>query len=399
MTRLTLIGMGEDGLDGLPATTQHLIAQAEILIGSERLLALIPGTQTRHAWPSPFSALVDVIKTSTPARVVILATGDPLHFGVGNQLSLAFPTELKIIPHPSAFSLAAARLGWPLQEVECVSLHGRAAANLEPFVQPCQRIIALTAGDATIREVASRLTTRGYGISELTVLEHMGGPLEKSMSFTAQAIPETQFSALSTLAVECLPTPGARLAARVPGLPDDAFVHDGQLTKREVRAVTLSALAPVPGALLWDVGAGCGSVAIEWMRTHIRNRAIAFEHDETRLKMITENASNLGTPSLQIIPGNLPTTLNDQPRPDAVFLGGAVSKDEIFRQCWQALHPGGRLVANSVTLEGDAANIARHAEFGGDLVRIDISHVEPVGRMRGMRPRMSVLQWRVVKPW
>jgi precorrin-6Y C5,15-methyltransferase (decarboxylating) len=185
----------------------------------------------------------------------------------------------------------------------------------------------------------------------------------------------------------------------VPGLPDDAFVHDGQLTKREVRAVTLSALAPVPGALLWDVGAGCGSVAIEWMRTHIRNRAIAFEHDEPRLKMITENASNLGTPSLQIIPGNLPTTLNDQPRPDAVFLGGAVSKDEIFRQCWQALHPGGRLVANSVTLEGDAANIARHAEFGGDLVRIDISHVEPVGRMRGMRPRMSVLQWRVVKPW
>jgi precorrin-6B C5,15-methyltransferase / cobalt-precorrin-6B C5,C15-methyltransferase len=396
---ITLIGMGEDGLNGLPATTQHLIAQAEILIGSERLLAMVPGTQTRHAWPSPFSALVDVIKSSAPARVVILATGDPLHFGVGNQLALAFTNALKIIPHPSAFSLAAARLGWPLQEVECLSLHGRAPASLEPFVQPCQRILALTAGDATIREVASRLTTRGYGISELTVLEHMGGPLEKSVSFTAQAIPETQFSALSTLAIECLPAPGARLAPRVPGLPDDAFIHDGQLTKREVRAVTLAALGPVPGALLWDVGAGCGSVAIEWMRINIRNRAIAFEQDEQRLKMIAENASNLGTPALTIIPGKLPATLHNQPRPDAVFLGGAVSDDTIFRTSWEALHPGGRMVANSVTLEGDAANIARHAEFGGDLVRIDISHVEPVGRLRGMRPRMSVLQWRAVKPW
>ena len=399
MNRITLIGMGEDGLAGLPAATQSIITQAGILIGSERLLAMIPGTQTRHAWPSPFSALTDLIKASAPAKVAILATGDPLHFGVGNQLSLAFPGELKIIPHPSAFSLAAARLGWPLQEVECISLHGRAAANLEPFVQPCQRILALTAGDATIREVATRLTTRGYGPSELTVLEHMGGPLEKSVSFLAQATPETPFSALSTLAIECLPAPGARLAPRVPGLPDDAYVHDGQLTKREVRAVTLAALGPVPGALLWDVGAGCGSVAIEWMRTNFRNRAHAFEQDETRLKMIAENASNLGTPSLHIIPGKLPATLQNQPRPDAVFLGGAVSDDAIFRQCWEALHPGGRLVANSVTLEGDAANIARHAEFGGDLVRMDISHVEPVGRLRGMRPRMSVLQWRAVNPW
>lgn len=399
MTRITLIGMGEDGLDGLPATTQTLIAQAELLIGSERLLAKIPGPQTRHAWPSPFSALVDVIKASAPARVVILATGDPLHFGVGNQLSLAFPGELKVIPHPSAFSLTAARLGWPLQEVECVSLHGRGPASLQPFVQPCQRILALTAGDSTIREVAARLSARGYGPSELTVLEHMGGPLEKSMSFTAQAIPETQFSALSTLAIECLPAPGARLAPRVPGLPDDAYIHDGQLTKSEVRAVTLSTLGPVPGALLWDVGAGCGSVAIEWMRTNIRNRAIAFEQDEQRLKMIAENASNLGTPALTIIAGKLPATLQNQPRPDAVFLGGAVSDESIFRQCWAALHPGGRLVANSVTLEGDTANITRHAEFGGELVRIDISHVEPVGRLRGMRPRMSVLQWRAVKPW
>ena len=397
--RITLIGMGEEGIDSLPVAALAALEEAEIIFGSERLLGHIPPGKITHAWPSPFSALIEEIKNSSPARVAILATGDPSHFGVGNALVRALGKELRILPSPSAFSLAAARMGWPLQDVECLSFHGRPTAALIPFVQPCQRILALTAGDGSIREMAERLTIHGYGASELTVLENMGGDFEKSLSFTAQAIPEIQFSALSTLAIECLPVKGAKLLPRTPGLPDDAFHHDGQLTKREVRAATISSLMPVPGALLWDCGAGCGSVAIEWMRAHPRNRAIAFEKDETRLAMIARNADFLGTPHLAIIPGSLPGSLSEQPRPDAIFLGGAVSDDVLFTICWDALQPGGRLVANAVTLEGEAALINRHAQLGGDLVRIDIAHLEAVGRLRGMRPRMSVLQWRVIKPW
>ena len=397
--RITLIGMGEEGIDSLPVAALAALEEAEMIFGSERLLSHIPPGKPMRAWPSPFSALIDEIRATAPARVAILATGDPSHYGVGNQLARAFADELQILPGPSAFSLAAARLAWPLQEVECLSFHGRPAAAIEPFIQPCQRIIALTAGDATIHEIAERLTKRGYGPSELTVLENMGGDFEKCSNFTAQAIQETRFSALSTLAIECLPEPGAKLLPRTPGLPDDAFKHDGQLTKREVRAATLSALMPVPGALLWDCGAGCGSVAIEWMRVHPRNRAIAFEQSEDRLAMIAQNADFLGTPSLDIVPGSLPGSLAEQPRPDAIFIGGAVSDEVLFTICWESLLPGGRLVANAVTLEGEAALINRHAQLGGDIVRIDIAHLEAVGRLRGMRPRMSVLQWRIVKPW
>lgn len=396
---LTIVGMGEDGLEGLGPAARRALDQAEVLIGSERLLSLLPEDgRTRACWPSPFDARA-ALEPHRARRVVVLATGDPMHYGAGRALLAACTErEVAVLPHLSAFALAAARLGWSLQEVETVSLHGRAASLIEPLIAPGVRILALTEGDATVREVAARLARRGCGRSALHVLERMGGSLERRSDFSADAVPAAPFAALSTLGVECVADAGAPLLPRVPGLPDSAFRHDGLITKREVRAATLAALAPYPDALLWDVGAGCGSVGIEWMRVARGARAIAFERDPDRLAMIAENADRLGTPSLDIEAGAVPETLAGAPTPDAVFIGGAVGDPEVFAAAWAALRPGGRLVANAVTLEGEAHIVRLHKRHGGDLVRIDISHAEPVGPYRAMRPRLPVLQWRTEKP-
>jgi precorrin-6Y C5,15-methyltransferase (decarboxylating) len=397
---LTVIGMGEDGLDGLNFSTRAIVEAAELLVGSERLLALVPkGAAQRLVWPSPFDALVEQLAQARHCRVVVLASGDPLNYGVGRKLLQHFTIdEIRFLPHLSAFSLAAARLGWSLPDVETLPLHGRGAALIETAIAPGVRILALTAGEDTVREVARRLVVRGYGPSALTVLEHMGGPAERCFGFTADAVPQTDIADLTTLAVECRPEPGAALLTRVPGLPDDAFRHDGQITKREVRAITLAALAPYPDALLWDVGAGSGSVAIEWMRAARAARAVAFERHAGRLALIAENAADLGAPSLQIVAGDFLDTHAGLPPPDAVFLGGGVSDPRLFEAAWEPLKAGGRFVANAVTLDGEARLAALNAAHGGELVRIEVAYAEPVGQHMTMRPRLGVTQWRTIKP-
>jgi precorrin-6Y C5,15-methyltransferase (decarboxylating) len=397
---LAIVGMGEDGIEGLPTRARQLLADAEVIVGSKRLLAMTPPSKAkRHEWPQPFSAVIERILPLRGRPSVVLATGDPLNYGVARKLLEIVPfAEMEIIPHLSAFSMAAARMGWPLPDCETLSLHGRPAAQIEAFIQPEARLLALTADRSTIAEVARRLVRRGFEASTITVLENMGGLRERRTSFAAHALPAREFSDLNTIAVACVAGPNAQIRSRSPGLPDDAYVHDGQLTKRDVRAVTLAALGPAPDALLWDVGAGSGSVAIEWMRSTRGAEAIAFERDRNRIGMIGENADRLGTPRLKIVPGDAPDTLAGAPRPDACFIGGGMGTEGVFEACWAALKPRGRMVANVVTLEGELHLVDLHAAHGGELVRIEVSHLSHIGALRALKPRMAVLQWRAVKP-
>jgi precorrin-6Y C5,15-methyltransferase (decarboxylating) len=398
---LTITGMGEDGWDGLSLKARHAIETAEVIVGSSRLLAFLPSTKTEiHEWPQPFSAVVDRIRPLRGRRTVILATGDPLNYGVARKLMEFIPfADMEIIPHLSAFSLAASRVGWSLPDCDTLTLHGRDAAHIEPFIQPGVRLIVLTADASTIAEVARRLTARGFGKSEITVLENMGGARERQSGFIAESPVSTDYSDLNTLAIHCIASPGAKIFSRLAGLPDDAFQHDGQITKREVRAATLAALGPSPDRLLWDVGAGCGSVSIEWMRAARGTEAIAFESEPDRLAMIASNADALGTPRLKVIAGEAPATFTGQPAPDAVFIGGGIWNPGVFAQSWAALKPGGTMLANVVTIEGELHLYDLHQKHGGDILRMDISNLTYVGRLRALRPRMAVTQWRAVKPW
>jgi len=397
---LTLIGIGCDGRESLGARALSILDEAELVIGSARHLeAAGVDAAKRQEWPSPFSGALDMVLEKRGQPVVVLATGDPMHYGFGATLARRInPDEFRVLPQPSAFSLAAARLGWPLQDVDCRSLHGRPVETLHEALQPGARIIALTSNADGARAAMQLLIDRDYGDSPVWVLENLGGPDARMTATTAAEGVDGRYGDLNTLAIECRADAKATPLPCVPGLPDEAFTHDGQLTKREVRAMSLAALAPGPGQRLWDVGAGCGSVAIEWMRAARDASAIAFEHDEKRLGFIETNAKALGVPALAMIAGRVPVTLAGQPSPDAVFLGGAVADEAVFEACWDALSPGGRLVANAVTLEGEAALSARYQAYGGDLLRVEISHASPVGTRNAMRPRMAVTQWRAVKP-
>ena len=400
---LSIIGLGEDGLAGLTPTACALYDQAEVLIGGKRIFAMLPEDgRERLSWPSPPSALIEEIAARRGQRVCVLATGDPLHYGIGATLANRVPVEeMTILPAPSAFALACARLGWNRAEVETLSLHGRPLELLHASVRPGAKVLLLSNGAETPAEVAGLLRARGYGPSRIVVLEHMGGPRERRHEGTAEdwgAQGDTRGIAdFNTVAVNCVAGPGAALLPRSPGLPDDAFRHDGQMTKREVRAITLAALAPVPGQRLWDVGAGAGSVAIEWLRADPRCRAIAIERAPDRIALIAGNAGALGVPGLEIVAGAAPAALEGLESPDAVFLGGGVRSAGVFEAAWAALQPGGRLVANAVTLEGTAALANWHGEFGGELVRIAISRAGPVGGARVLRPMLPVTQLRLAK--
>jgi precorrin-6Y C5,15-methyltransferase (decarboxylating) len=399
---ITVVGLGEEGREGLRPKALAAIDAAVHLVGAERHFANLGSVKGEaHTWPTPLDRMFEEIAQWRGAPTVILATGDPMMFGIGKALLARFePAEITVLPQVSAFSLAAARLKWPLQHVDTLSLHGRPPCLVEPLIAPDNRILALTNDRTTIAEVAQRLCRRGFGRSRLTVLEHMNGKAERVTRFAAEdAEAQAPFSDFQTLAIECEAGPDATILPRIPGLPDSAFQHDGQLTKREVRAATLAALAPSPHRLLWDVGAGCGSIAIEWMRAARDARAIAFEQVPGRLAMISANAEALGVPSLSIVPGRVPASLEGQPAPDAVFIGGGVSDEKIFEAVWLRLGRGGMLVANTVTLEGHACLAALQQSHGGDLIRIDIAHLEQLGSQRTLRPRLAVLQWRVQKPW
>ncbi len=397
MATITVVGIGADGWDGLSLTAQLEVSGAEVLIGSARQLALLPeSTALKVVWPTPMLPAVEPLLAEHAARrVCVLASGDPMLFGIGGTLVRLRGTDgLRIVPHPSSVSLACARLGWEVEDVEVVSLVGRPVESL--LVLPNRRVLVLSADAQTPDRVAELLRSRGFGPTPMSVLEQLGGPAERRTDGTAASW-HADVGGLNVIALDCRLAPGVSPLGRTPGLPDDAYDHDGQFTKREVRAVTLAALAPLPGQLLWDVGAGTGSVGIEWLRTHPSCRAVAVELRPERAARITQNAAALGVPGLRVVHGRAPEALADLPRPDAIFVGGGLSVDGVLTECWAALGEGGRLVANAVTLESEAVLTRWQASVGGVLTRIEISRAAPVGGFTGWKPMMPVTQWEVEK--
>ena len=397
---LTVIGLGEEGPDALAPAARALIAQAEVLVGGERHLAMISdGTAQRLTWRRPLTDTVDDIRAVQGRRVVVLATGDPFCFGIGTTLRRAFPDEeIVTIPAPSAFSLARARLGWSADETVGVTLHGRPLETVRAYLAPGQRLLALSHDGATPAQVAAQLTAVGYGASTLTVFAHMGGADEACTSARADRWGETQVPDLNTVAIECRAEGRVKRFRGAPGLPDRAFENDGQLTKREVRVQTVSALDPRPGALLWDVGAGSGSVAIEWLLSERTANAVAVERDADRCARIARNAAALGVPRLKVQEGAAPEALEPLPAPDAVFIGGGLTVGGLIETCWARLAPGGTLVANAVTVAGEAVFADWCARHEGFMTRLAVSRARPVGRHLAWRPLMPVTQLTLVKP-
>jgi precorrin-6B C5,15-methyltransferase / cobalt-precorrin-6B C5,C15-methyltransferase len=395
---LAVIGIGDDGLEGLSGAARALIDGAEVLVGGARHLAYVPhSTAERLTWRRPLSATMAEIAARRGKRVAVLASGDPLWYGVGVMLLRQFSRdEMIVVPHVSAFSLAAARLGWPLADCTTLTLHGRPLDRLALHLAPGARLLILSEDGGTPGKVAEFLAARGWGDSRLSVLEHMGGVQERRLDGTAAGWSATRLADLNTLGVECVAGPGAKPLSRLAGLPDDAFRHDGQITKRVVRAASLAALGPLPGETLWDIGAGSGSIAIEWLRGG-GARAYAVERDASRRALIAENAATLGVPEIEIVAGEAPAALGDLPPPDAVFLGGGSGAAGLFETVWQALKPGGRLVANAVTLASEARVAAWHQAHGGTLTRIAVSEAAPLGAGQGWRPLMPVTQLALVK--
>jgi precorrin-6Y C5,15-methyltransferase (decarboxylating) len=397
---LTVVGIGADGWSGLGGTSIVALSAASVIFGSSRQLALLPPSVSaeRVPWPSPLLPALPGLLSSFPGQAMcVLASGDPMFHGIGATLvRLVGASRIRVLPHPSSVSLAAARLGWALADVDVLSLVTAPVAELHPLVHPGRRILVLSRDGSTPAQVSALLTGRGYGDSSVTVLSSLGGPSAAVLAGTASSWSETTVDPLNVVAISCAgagsPVP------RVPGLPDDLYESDGQLTKREVRAVTLATLGPQPGELLWDVGAGSGSIAIEWMRSHRACRAIAVESSPERAARIAVNAEALGVPALRVVEGRAPDALAELPTPSAVFIGGGVTRDGVVEACLSALPSGGRLVANAVTLESEAVLAALYAKLGGELTRIAVNRASPVGGFTGWRAMMPVTIWAMVKP-
>ena len=400
---LSIVGIGEDGADGLSPVAQKLIASAELVVGGKRHLGLADGLirGRRLAWPNPIGAALPEIEKHRGRPVVVLASGDPFHYGVGDLLLRSIPAaETLCLPQSSSFSLAASRLGWSLQDVALVSLHGRALEGVVRHLQPGARILALSWDGETPARLAKLLVERGMGSSSLTVLEAMGGPRERVRRTTAAGFDLDDVAPLNTIALEVAASDGAVVLGLAPGLDDSLFEHDGQLTKREVRAVTLSALAPRQGELLWDVGLGAGSIAIEWLLRHPSLKAIGIEAEPERAARAARNAASLGTPDLEIVQKRAPKAFDGLPPPDAVFIGGGLSDPRLFEAAWSALKSGGRLVANAVSLQSEARLIEYFQRHGGELVRLDVAKAGKAGTggVFVWRPAAPIIQWRARKP-
>ncbi|MEX1035217.1 MAG: precorrin-6y C5,15-methyltransferase (decarboxylating) subunit CbiE [Sneathiella sp.] len=396
---LSIVGIGEDGIEAISSSARQAIEKATLLIGGDRHLAMLPDDgRERKTWPSPLMILVDEIMARRGERICILATGDPMHYGIGVTFAKRLPAEeLAIFPSLSAFCLAAARLGWDLSRTETITLHGRPLEMLIPHLAPDAHILALSDSGETPSRVADLLLSRGLGDSEMIVLEHMGSVQEGIDHGTAREFSGRSFRDFNTIAIRCPAIAGAEIYPTYPGIPDDAFLHDGQLTKREVRAATLSALGPFPGQFLWDVGAGCGSVAIEWMRSHPRNRAVAIEARRDRFDLIEKNRINLGVPQLKTMNAAAPNTLTGLEAPDAVFIGGGLRIENLFEISWDSLKPGGRLVANAVTIEGEQRLFQWRERYDGTLTRLNFSRAEKIGDFTSWKPFRQVTQIRLVK--
>jgi len=397
---LSILGIGEDGRAGLSSAALRTLDAAEFVVGGARHLRLVQPISARTlAWPTPLPDAYAMILERRGRPTCVLATGDPFHYGVGAEMARLVPAEeIVCYPQPSAFSLAAARLGWSLPDCECVSLHGRALQRIIPYLQPQARILALSWDGATAGRLAALLAARGFGGSMATVLEAMGGPRERIRRMRAADFDLTEIDPLNTVAIEVEAAREARIVSLAPGLDDAWFDNDGQLTKAEVRAVTLSALMPRAGQLLWDIGAGSGSVGIEWCLRHPRNSCIAIEQHPERAARIRGNATAFGVDALEVIVGRAPEALAVLPAPDAVFIGGGGLDPALFDAAWAALKPGGRMVVSAVTLETEVRLADLFARHGGVLRHIAISRAEPLGRLHGWRAALPVTQWAVTKP-
>ena len=396
---LTVVGIGEDGFKGLGRNARHALLRATRIIGGQRQLDLLPlciGGE-RQLWPSPFSMEPVLSRRGTP--VCVLASGDPMFYGVGASLARQVAAEeLTILPAPSSVSLAAARLGWPLQEVVTLSVVARPLAAINAHLASGVRLLVLSNDGSSPALIAALLVERGFGSSRISVFEHVGGPAERRIDGHALAWEHTAVADLNLVAIDCLADANAPGLSRLAGLPDSAFQHDGQLTKRDVRAMTLARLAPMPGELLWDVGAGSGSIGIEWMRTHPSCRALAIEADTGRQGLIEHNRDALGVPGLQLVRGKAPAALTGLETPDAIFIGGGVTRDGVLDTCWQRLRPGGRLVANAVTLQSEMTLMNWRAEHGGELTRIHVAQAQPLGEFDTWRQALPITLLDVVKP-
>ena len=394
------MGIGEDGIDGLSTAARELVQRAEIVFGGRRHLALAAPLIRGAArpWPSPFEGAVKEVLEHRGRAVCVLASGDPYLYGIGSLLARHVdPREVQALPAPSAFSLAAARLGWALADTAQLSLHARALDLVRPHLQPGARVLALTSDGQAPAALARLLTSAGFGASRLTVLEALGGPRERIRSTSAAQLDLDCIDDLNVVAIEVAAHPTARVIARAVGLSDALFEHDGQITKREIRAITLSSLAPRRGELLWDIGAGAGSVAIEWMLADASLRAIAVERNAERTARIKRNATAFGVPGLVVIEGAAPAVLENLEPPDAIFIGGGAGDPGVLDRCVLALRSGGRLVVNAVTLETESLVLERRTSLGGELIQIAVAHAGPLGSKSGWRPAMPVTQWVWVK--
>lgn len=393
---ITVVGIGADGWPSLAADAREVVLAADLLVGGERQLALVPdeaGAQ-RRPWPKDLRTLVDELPALGDGRsIVVLAAGDPLLHGVGATILRRLgPEDVRIIPAVSSFALACARLRWAQGDVELVSATGRVAEVVAPALQPGRRLVVLGFGERSAAEVARVVRAHGFGPSRLVVLEELGGAAERIEESTADGWGDHDAGALHVVALEV--RGDGRLLARGPGLPDDAYEHDGAITPRELRAVALAALAPVPGQLLWDIGAGSGSVAIEWLRAAPGSRAIAVELDAARAQSAAQNALRLGVPALEIEIGEAPEALDGlSEAPDAIFVGGGLTTYGLLTRCRRALKRGGRLVAHVATVEGETLLSRAQAEQGGRLTRLAIAHAEPLGGSMSWRPGPPVTQW------
>ncbi|MEB0006717.1 precorrin-6y C5,15-methyltransferase (decarboxylating) subunit CbiE [Pseudomonas sp. MH9.2] len=396
---LTVVGIGEDGFKGLGKTARRALLQAGQVFGGQRQLDLLPACirAERSPWPSPFSLSPVLEQRGTP--ICVLASGDPMLFGVGASLARQVSVdEMRVLPAPSSYSLAAACLGWPLQDVVTLSVVARPLAALNAQLHNGLRLLVLSNDGSSPAAIAELLRARGFGPSRMTVLEHLGGDAERRVEGIASEWVDLPIAALNLVAIECRAEPGAPRLSLLAGLADSAFEHDGQLTKRDVRAITLARLAPAPGELLWDVGAGCGSIGIEWMRAHPSCHALAVEADEGRQLLIEHNRDALGVPGLQLIRGRAPQALQGLEAPDAIFIGGGVTRPGVLDTCWQQLRSGGRLVANAVTLQSETALINWREQHGGELTRIHIAHAKPLGEFDTWRQALPITLLEAIKP-
>lgn len=390
---VTVVGIGADGWPGLPEAHRALLLDADVVLGGARHLALLPGgsEQSRLPWPSPLrTQLRSFLSQFGSSSIVALASGDPLVSGIGTTLiDLLGASRVRILPAVSSVALARAELGWSAESCAVVSLVGRSPSLVLRELAPGRRVIVLSSDESTPAAVAELLRAVGYGASAIHVLGELG-----SANFTRIDGDAASWSAVSPrLNVIGLTLVGPSVSGWVAGLPDDAFEHDGQLTKRDLRASALARLAPAPGEHLWDVGAGAGSIGIEWMRAHPSCTATAVEADPARAERIGRNAVRLGVPGLQVVAGRAPDALDELPMPAAVFIGGGATRPGVVDRCLAALPVGGRLVIHGVTVETERLLGELYAAHGGELTRIAVETAAPIGTFTGWAPYRTVTQW------